>query len=104
MPHESAGSPPHFIEARLRPAVQLAAARRHGEAIAILRGVLAREPAHVAARCLIAAVLHDSGQSAGALAELDASPVIDHASAQETRATILLALNRAPEAERAARA
>lgn len=106
MSHGTAGASPDSIDALLRQALQLAAAQRPSDAITILHDALAREAAHVAARCLLAAMLHESGQSDAALAEIDAAPAVvgGHPALLETRATILLALARAPEAERAARA
>src|SRR5215468_4913002 len=99
MSERPAGPTAPSIDTQLQRVLQLAGAGRQPEAIAALQAALAVQPSHVAARCLLGAMLHDSGDSGAALQVLDgADPAV-----QELRASILSALGRAAEAELAAR-
>lgn len=91
--------------AELQQALLLAQTGRGAEAIARLRNLLRRQPALLAARCLLGAWLHDAGETLTALLELDAAAALapHDARVQELRATVLLALQRFDDAEFAAR-
>src|SRR5512147_1353132 len=92
--------------AQIQDALRLAHAGRIAEGAARLRGLLAHEPAHAAASCLLAVLLQQLGDNVGALEALDRATTLapDDATVHETRAGTLLALGRAADAEHAARA
>ena len=90
--------------------IQRAIALAHGghtrAAIDALRLAIAQQPAHIAARCLLAVLLFEAGDEAAAAAELDAATrLAPHDPApHETRASMMLTLQRFADAEAAARA
>jgi protein O-GlcNAc transferase len=86
-------------------AMQLAQASRGAEAIGILRSLLADAPGFIPARCVLAMLLQESGERQAALTEIEQAAALapDDATTQEIRASVLLGLNRAAEAEIAAR-
>src|SRR5215468_1634530 len=88
---------PSSVDSQIQRALQSAGAGQRNQAIAILRAALAAQPAHIAARCLLGAMLHENGDSVAALQVLDDAPAAGHAALQETRASILIALGRAGE-------
>ena len=90
----------------MQAALRLAQAGRVVEAVAALHHLVAQEPAHAAASCLLAVLLQQLGERAAALEALDrAIAHVPHdAALHETRAGALLTLERPADAELAARA
>ena len=100
----AAESPQITARQLLQHALGLAQSGRRAEAIAVLRELTAQQPAHIAARTVLGALLREAGDDDGALRELDAAATLAPLDArlQETRAGVLLALRRFAEAEQAA--
>jgi protein O-GlcNAc transferase len=90
---------------RLQRALQLAQSDRLPEAIGFLRSLLVDVPGLIPARCILAMLLQDSGEGQAALIEIgQAAALAPHdATTHEIRASVLLALGRAADAEAAAR-
>ena len=90
----------------MQAALRLVQAGRLADAVAALRLLVAREPAHAAANCLLAVLLQQSGDHAAALETLDRAIALvrSDAALHETRAGVLMALGRHADAEYAARA
>ena len=103
---ESPRSQPHSAEARLEHALQLARAGRTLDAIRVLRDLFVEAPELIAARTVLAMILHQIGEPVGALVEIDLAVSLEPVDvvAQEVRATVLAALGKMAEAETAARA
>ena len=101
-PANSPQSPGTPIHAALR----LAQAGRLGEAATALRQIVAQEPSHAPASCLLAVLLQQLGQHGAALEALDRAIVLvpQDAAQHETRAGVLMMLGRSTDAEHAARA
>ncbi|HET7797203.1 MAG TPA: tetratricopeptide repeat protein, partial [Nevskia sp.] len=101
-PANSPQSPGTPIHAALR----LAQAGRVGEAATALRQIVAQEPSHAPASCLLAVLLQQLGQHGAALEALDRAIVLvpQDAALHETRAGVLMMLGRSTDAEHAARA
>ena len=93
-------------ELQFQNALQLAQLGRRDEAIRIFRDVIEQAPKLVPAHCMLAMLLHESGDAAGALRQLnlalEAAP--NDALLQELKASALLTLDRTADAEIAARA
>jgi len=94
-----------FARAQIESALAQARGGRLRDAIATLRDVCARQPAHLGARRLLGVMLQQAGDDAAALHELDAAAALapDDAALHETRAGVLLAMRRFAAAEAAAR-
>src|SRR5580765_497638 len=90
----------------MQAALRLVQAGRLADAVASLRLLVAREPAHAAANCLLAVLLQQLGDPAAALEALDRAIALvgNDAALHETRAGVLMALGRHADAEHAARA
>ena len=90
----------------MHAALRLAQAGRLAEAIASLRQLVAQEPTHAAASCLLAVFLQQLGEPIAALDALDrVIGLVPHdAVLHETRAGVLMMLGRSADAEHAARA
>jgi protein O-GlcNAc transferase len=93
-------------QAQIQRALTLARAGSLREAITILRELRSGQPAHIPLRCLLGVLLQEDGDNAAALRELDEAATLapQDAAVHETRASVLLALDRFVDAERAARA
>lgn len=94
-----------FARAQIESALAQARGGRLHDAIATLRGVCTEQPAHAGARCLLGVMLQEAGDHEAALRELDSgiAATPGDASLHETRAGILLALQRFAAAEGTAR-
>jgi len=94
------------IAALIKAALDLAQAGRLIDAVAALHLLLARDPAHAAANCLLAILLQQRGEHAAALEVLDRATALvrNDAALHEARAGVLMTLGRAVDAEHAARA
>ena len=101
----AAESPESAARRLLQQALGLAQAGRRAEAIVLLRELAREQPAQIPARCLLGALLRETGDDAAALRELDAAAAFapHDARLQETRASVLLAVRRFGDAEQAAR-
>ena len=90
----------------MQSALALAHAGRLAEAIDTLRRATVQHPAHLQLRCLLGVMLQESGDNDAALAELDHAVALAprDAALHETRASMLLAMQRFSAAETAARA
>jgi protein O-GlcNAc transferase len=101
----AAESPEITARQLLQNALGLAHLGRRDEAITVLRELATLQPAHIPARTLLGVLLRENGDDEGALRELDAAAALTPLDArlQETRAGVLLALQRFTDAERAAR-
>lgn len=98
-------SSPQYAASRVQLALERSEAGRKHEAIEILRHLLAEMPSLLSARCLLGALFHEIGDSENSLIELTRASALAPSDvlAHEIRASVLLALNRAAEAEAAAR-
>ena len=98
--------PENSPQAPIDAALRLARTGRMTEAVVALRAVLARQPAHAPAACLLAALLQQLGEPTAALDALDRATALvrNDATLHETRAGVLIALGRAADAEQSARA
>src|SRR4051812_29578820 len=87
-----AESPESVARRLLQQTLGLAQAGRRAEAIVLLRDLARQQPAHIPARCLLGALLRETGDDDAALRELDAAATFapQDARLQETRAGVLL--------------
>jgi len=90
----------------MQAALHLARGGHLAEAVTVLRQLVAQEPSHAPASCLLAVFLQQLGDHAAALEALDRTiALVRHdAALHETRAGVLMALRRPADAEHAARA